>query len=532
MIRPCICVAVITAVLTAGAAVAQQPGRLDCVLSVNEDGSAIAVERLELHAPMYEPLHWRMATASTDTLGVRRLLFIEVLEVSDGRGNLVRTVTREYGDKLDILVPVQPLGSNTIRITYQILNAVLFREDRDELYWRLGAAWAEPIGNLTADLTVPGKAAGQVRGQFVSGGTNVRMQPLLLHGTTDSIESESPVEPAVDLVFAKGVLRPPSPARRAAWFLKANPIVLFPGILLLAMAGFRKYTRRSGNPQMSIATRYEPPEDLPPAEAGYLVDGRLDPRDIAAMLLDLARRGFIAIEPCEPDEGVPYSAPDFMLRLLKHMDDWKGAYSYEHMTLFHLFYGGQWTKLSSVSLRFYSIVPMISQAIEDELQQKRLYNDPRRVPAQRVGAVLVLAAVLWAAQAAGWFAVAQSGLLAMIAVLSFVIAVLLLTGKVDHRTVKGAQVFAELRGFETFLDSVEADRMKRITPELFETYLPYAVAFGVEHRWGAMFSTISSGPPLWWEQGKGGIPDFIHLVGSYARTPRETLRGQAAKATG
>lgn len=520
---------VLPVMLLACGALAQQPARLDSVVDIGDDGSAVSAERLQLPGPMTEPLRWRMRTASVNPIGVRQLLFIDVLELTDGRGNRIQSSTRKFGDRIDVLIPRQPLAGNTVRITYEIRNAVTFRPDRDELFWRVGNGWAVPIRALSLNVTIPDAATGQVTGQFLAGGTHGGLQRARFQGTTADIEAAHVEQPVLDLVFAPGVLHPPATIRRIAWFLQGNPIVFLPGLLLVAMIGYRWYTRRGTAPQMSVAPRYEPPEDLPPAEAGYLIDDRLDPRDLAAMLLDLARRGFISIEAGEPDEGVPYAAPDFVLRLLKPMDHWAGAYSYEHIMLFHTFYGGQWTKLSSVSLRFYSVIPSIRQMIRDELQQKQLYMDPRRIPAQRIGAVLILAALLWMAQAAGWFAVAQSALLVVVSVVTFVLAALLVSPRENHRTAKGERVFTELRGFEMFLNSVEADRMQRVTPELFETCLPYAVALGMEHRWCSAFSTISSGPPLWWEQGKGGIPDFVHLVGSYAR-PGQGMRGQAAKA--
>ncbi len=490
----------------------------------------LAVEKLELAAPLSQPLRWRMPTASVTPLGIRRLLFLDLVEISDGRGNAVQARKRQYGDKLEVLIPVQPLAGNTLRIAYQVRNAVRFRQDHDELYWPIGAGWPDVFQDLSADITVPDRAAGQISGQLLPGGAHSRaVRALAIQGTRATFEltgvHHGPDVPAIDLVFAPGVLQQPALPARAARFLQANPIVLFPGVLLLAMAGFRRYAHRAGKAEVSVAARYEPAEDLPPAEAGYLADGHLDHRDLAAMLLDLARRGFIRIEAGRPDEGLPYPGPDFVLRLLKPMDQWKGAADYEHTMLFHTFYGGQWTKLSSLSLRFYAVVPMIERLIQEELRRKRLYVDPRRVTAQRLAAVLLVVVLMLAAQAAGWFAVAQSGLLALVAMASFVLVVLLFTRGVDHRTARGAQVLAELRGFQMFLDSVEADRMERVTPELFERFLPYAVALGVEHHWAAAFSTISSGPPLWWDAAKsGGFSEFVHLVGTQAQPPRRSKR--------
>jgi len=119
-----------------------------------------------------------------------------------------------------------------------------------------------------------------------------------------------------------------------------------------------------------------------------------------------------------------------------------------------------------------------------------------------------------------------------VTVISFVLVALLYTRGVNHFTARGARAFADLRGFQMFLNSVEADRMERVTPDLFERFLPYAIALGVEHRWGAAFSTISSGPPLWWDAAKsGGIPDFVHLVNSSTHPPRRGPQAGAVKST-
>ena len=47
----------------------------------------------------------------------------------------------------------------------------------------------------------------------------------------------------------------------------------------------------------------EPPSDLPPAVVGTLVDERADPRDAISTIIDLAHRGYLAIEE-EQNEGV------------------------------------------------------------------------------------------------------------------------------------------------------------------------------------------------------------------------------------
>jgi uncharacterized membrane protein YgcG len=69
------------------------------------------------------------------------------------------------------------------------------------------------------------------------------------------------------------------------------------------------------------------------------------------------------------------------------------------------------------------------------------------------------------------------------------------------RTVAGARAFAKVLGFEDFLGQVEKDRIERLekTGELFEKYLPYAMALRVEKRWVQAFASIGLRPPRWYQ---------------------------------
>jgi len=66
--------------------------------------------------------------------------------------------------------------------------------------------------------------------------------------------------------------------------------------------------------------------------------------------------------------------------------------------------------------------------------------------------------------------------------------------------VLGARQRERVLGFEEFLDRVEGDRFERVikTPEMFERFLPYAMAFGVERRWANAFRDVYREPPTWY----------------------------------
>jgi uncharacterized membrane protein len=61
-------------------------------------------------------------------------------------------------------------------------------------------------------------------------------------------------------------------------------------------------------------------------------------------------------------------------------------------------------------------------------------------------------------------------------------------------------------GFEDFLGRTQKDQIDRLekTPELFEKYLPYAMALHVEKKWVQAFSGIAMQPPNWYQGSYGG----------------------------
>ena len=61
-------------------------------------------------------------------------------------------------------------------------------------------------------------------------------------------------------------------------------------------------------------------------------------------------------------------------------------------------------------------------------------------------------------------------------------------------TPAGRRVMDEIEGFKKYLGTAEQDRLQRmrspaLTPEVFEAFLPYAYALGVENSWCQRFAT-------------------------------------------
>jgi uncharacterized membrane protein len=84
------------------------------------------------------------------------------------------------------------------------------------------------------------------------------------------------------------------------------------------------------------------------------------------------------------------------------------------------------------------------------------------------------------------------------------------------RTTAGARAHEATLGFKEFLGRVEEERMKKMitSPEMFERFLPYAMAFGVADKWAKAFEDIYREPPTWYVGGTGqfSATTFSHSI--------------------
>ncbi len=81
-------------------------------------------------------------------------------------------------------------------------------------------------------------------------------------------------------------------------------------------------------------------------------------------------------------------------------------------------------------------------------------------------------------------------------------------------TRAGRRLMDEIEGFREFLGATEQDRLDRMnppnrTPEMFEAYLPFAIALDVETRWAEQFENILAAAQTSGERG-GYRPRWYH----------------------
>jgi uncharacterized membrane protein YgcG len=91
-------------------------------------------------------------------------------------------------------------------------------------------------------------------------------------------------------------------------------------------------------------------------------------------------------------------------------------------------------------------------------------------------------------------------------------------------TVQGRRIMDRIEGFKMFLSVAEKDRLQALhpvagTPELFERYLPYALALGVEQAWAEKFAGVLARAQTGESTAAGYAPSWYHgAAGTFADT--------------
>ncbi len=473
------------------------------IVNVADDGSAVILERLELSYLQvasggdFHGIQRLIPVESAGPLGTKRRLYLKVLGVTDDDGHSLPYRVRTWGGQTEIRVPM--LGrtgeSRTVEVGYFIHNAVRYNADHDEVYWNLTlSTLSMPAEQASATVLLPEKAIEGLLAQgFVSGPYGGTVAGQLNGASVEFVAGGVGAHEAfaVEVIVPKGVFHKPWWPSRALWFVESNPILLMPLVVFLVMLWIRRL--KGSLPPVAVVTEYEPPSGLTPAEAGTLLTDRVEPRDITATLVDLAVRGYVKIE-----EDNSKGHPDYIIRLLKPRDQWQGLTNYEIDMLFNTFYGGQWTKLSSLKLRFVAAVPSMRTGILNALIDKGMYRvDPVSAQAYRVGLVILAGTLLLAVPSTGWITLYNVGPLAVGLVATSALIVYVMGRNLTAKSLAGMRACATVEGFREFMERVDADRLKLASPKQVERCLPYAMALGVEHNWAEQFAGITEESPEW-----------------------------------
>ncbi len=505
------CVLLLTSAFPAGAR-SLVLNRFDVELQVLPNGELLVTETVTLRFEgAWNGIERQIPVEYRTPQGFNYTLLLDDVAATDERGTPLKLESsreRHYRN-FRIWIPGAVDATRTFVLKYRVRNGLKFFDDHDELYWNVtGDEWDVPIEHASARIVLPAQATG-VRAMAFTGAYGAREHaatvevagPIVEMNMMRALGFREGLTAVVG--WDKGLVAAPTRWDETRRFITANwpvglPLVVF-GIM------FRLWYTRGRDPHLRpIAVTYDPPDRLTPAEVGTLADESPDLCDITATVVDLAVRGYLRIEEQRVDQWFGlWSNTEYVFHLIRPVQDWASLLKHERLLLAALFGGGSVERipLSALENKFYTSLSGIRDAIFDSLQGRGYYaHRPDRVRqhyliggiAAGMGAAFVLSAL---AERWGMAPLASigAGLLSGVIIVGF--------GRImPARTLRGTRALEGVLGFEEFLTRVEADRFDRVvkTPELFEKFLPFAMALGVEKNWARAFESIVKTPPSWY----------------------------------
>jgi uncharacterized membrane protein YgcG len=498
----------------------------DDAVVVSEDGTIDVTETIEARfiGENWHGLYRSIPIEYTNPQGLNYTLLIDHVSATDSDGSALKYEQSSEGrySKFKIYIPNADDSTHTVVFHYRALDAMRFFEDHDELYWNVtGNDWEVPIQFASAHITLPAGVTG-LHAIAYTGAMNSRAQDAVVEVKDNGVDIHTtrPLSFHEGLTavvgFDKGFVHPPSGATKFAQFLRSNIPLLIPVGAFFVMF-WLWWTRGRGPERQAIAVQYEAPDKLTPGECGTLVDNEAAMRDITATLVDLAVKGYMTIEQKDESHllGLSHSK-EYIFHLKKPPAEWTTARPHEQQMLAAVFSNGAATdvKLSDLQNHFYTQLPAIRDSIFQALMNDNYYlHRPDTVRQGYIGAGMAIGFLTIAGNVVLARATGIASFTWVIAGIATGLVVCIFGYFMSARTVTGQRALEKVLGFEDFLGRTQKDQIDRLekTPELFEKYLPYAMALHVEKKWVQAFSGIAMQPPNWYQgsYGSGFVPYLL-----------------------
>jgi len=435
-------------------------------------------------------------------------------------------------------------GEHTYQLVYTTDRQLGFFAGHDELYWNVtGNGWAFSIDDVTATVLLPAGAAVQkvtaytgAQGDKGQDFTATNFDNQAVFKTTRRLPAENGLTVVVE--WPKGFVIPPTFA--AGWrdFYRNNPgMICLLGGWLLTLAYFIgvKLSVAKSPPPGVIIPRYAPPADFSPAAVRFLARMGFDNRTFAAAVLNLAVQG--AFKICEGRRGVfhkkiyslvpPRSAArlelsvgeDLVRRelvgdgrvLVLEQANYATLQAAQQKLKTH-FASQMKGTLFNTNLRFWFPGPLLMAAVLVLAVQAT-------ADIKGAGVALIISAlgtllVLGVLQARYLFLTIFTclfvGIFGAVVIFDpsvslpgwmFLLPALLTAtnyiffNRMKTPTPEGRKILDEIEGFKMYLSVAERDQLNlkgapERTPQLFEQFLPYAFALGVEKIWQQKFAGV------------------------------------------
>ncbi|MCB0664310.1 MAG: DUF2207 domain-containing protein [Saprospiraceae bacterium] len=515
----------------------------DTQIEVNTDRSITVTEFIEVYVngDKIKRGITRRLPKNRNMKGRTTRMDYEILEI-EKNGQEEPYHREEHGDIMLYLgsrdVLLQP-GTYQYKIKYRVPDQITFWDDYDEIYWNaIGNDVEFEVENASCRVKVPAGArviqesAYTGRYGHQEDATTMTNEGAFLDYRTD--RSLKPREAfTVAVGFEKGFVEEPGFLQRIGALL----LVILASIFLLPYYLYTWWKYGQDPPSPTPYPIWNAPDDLSAASIGYINKGRHESKSFTASIVHLAIKGYLKIEEIEK-KGFFSKSKNFDLIKLRASDS---ALPAEERQVFDsLFSGGDRVSITGKY---------------DTKIEKSYLNHKGSLSAQHRSFIIkghnakflvipILVTIIVFAIAIIFLIKSSyatgANITALIAFAPLAIGGVILYGYLIKKpTPEKLELRSRIKGFEMYLELAEKERLRllnppEMTPEHFETVLPYAFALGVEHQWTEKFQNIleqanyrpqwhNSATPLYFSNHFGH--DFSQSVSGAATKPSDSGSG-------
>lgn len=394
-----------------------------------------------------------------------------------------------------------PAGEYTYTFRYDAERLLGFFGERDELYWNVtGGGWAFPIDHASAtvrfDFPVDNADIG-VDAWTGRQGTQGKDYEATTSGGVARFETATVLGPGEQFTvlvnWPAGSVAPPGAWQKFLWMVGDNRDLLIALAGLVAMLCYCvpvwRHFGRDPEPGVRM-TRYEPPASYSPASLRYIRRMGYDTKVFTAAVVNLAVKGYLRIQ----ESGDSYS-----LLKTEPGNDAPGLAKGERELLDSLFEDYNGVLLDDKNHKVLSAARLAHSRSLRKDYRNRLFrvNGLMNLPNGVIFVMTILFVFGPGEAPAGWTWLVLLLMAATASVFAWLI---------KAPTGLGRRVLDEIDGFEDYLAVAEKDEIKLLgapqkTPQLYEHYLPFALALGVEQAWADKFTRVFANL-----RGEDGVP--------------------------
>lgn len=464
----------------------------DVNITVNEDNSCHITENIDCFFNEYRhgiyryiPVRFTVyrADESSDNVKVK----IKHAKCSDKTSNSIQNdnFVMQIGDEDETVI-----GEKSYTISYDYYVGPDNLTDADEFYFNIiGDGWDTVIDKCNFTITMPkefdSSKLGFSTGNYGNVGTDIvdyKVDGNVITGhTTAPLREHEALTVRTELNEGYFTFDYAHEKMLDAFMIGLPAIAL--AVVLIIWLKFGK------DKKVIETVEFYPPEGMNSLEVSYWYNGKVEKKEIVAILIELANEGFIEIN----EDKETY---------IHRLRNYDGDDEDKRQLFDSLFKNGKLkgTYVKELQYRMAGTAENIANRYAVRVNQAKAFDSKSQL----------LRVLCWVLSVGSFALSCFISTLTFIPKttatalrIGFVLALIsfLLSFFVRKRSDEGYENLCKVKSFKTFLETAEKERLEALVeenPSYFYDILPYAYVLGVSSKWIRKFEKIAMDPPHWY----------------------------------